>query len=128
MFSPPSELGENGSLFFFFFFIYQPFNVLNSHLELIVARVTSQVYTPRVVVVAGYYILISFFSENRPCLNCKFDGLQLMFTFEQRIKAGPIRSVLYPKIIKETFKVSEKGPNYFKTFETVQTKYKVGFK
>lgn len=47
-----------------------------------------------------------------------------MFTFEQRIKAGPMGSVLYPKIIKETFKVLKKRPNYYKTFETVLKKYK----
>lgn len=33
-----------------------------------------------------------------------------MFTFEQGIKAGTIRSVLYLKIIKETFEALKKEP------------------
>lgn len=32
-----------------------------------------------------------------------------MFTFEQQIKAGLICSVLYPKIIKETFEVPKRS-------------------
>lgn len=38
-------------------------------------------------------------------MNCKCDGLQLMFTFflNSKIKAGPMCWLLYPKIIKETF-------------------------
>lgn len=49
-----------------------------------------------------------------------------MFTFEQRIKAGRIRSVLYPKIIKETFELFFffflKSPNYWGTFEAALEK------
>lgn len=68
-------------------------------------------------------------------MNCKCDGLQLMFTFflNSKIKAGPMCWLLYPKIIKETFEgflgfFLGGGPNYCNTFAEGRKEKKVKFR
>lgn len=52
-----------------------------------------------------------------------------MFTFEQQIKDGLMCSVLYPKIIKETFEVSQRSQLLYDIWNCYgKEKYKVYFK
>lgn len=101
---PPSELRES-DVFLKLLFT----NPLNLHLPLGIKCFLSDKPGLHTQCCCFWVLYFDFFFLFSLFLNCKFHGLQLMFTFEQQIKAGLIRCVLYPKIIKETFEVSERS-------------------